>query len=256
MVSDEAGKFCLYREGDKMKIQVLYDNTIAESGFLPGWGFSCLIDGRILFDTGEHSEILFHNMEMMGINLEQIERVVISHDHYDHRDGLWHLLKRRKGLPVYICEGFSEITKTKIKAHGGKLHILNDNLKLGQEKNIFLFGQFEFEYKGVKMVEQCLGLTSENGVTVLAGCSHPGIVKMVRRVHRLLGNLPLYMAAGGFHLKNESEKNIEEIVKELQALGIQKVAPTHCTGTMAQDIFKHYFQENCLALGAGKEFII
>ncbi|MDP8209922.1 MAG: MBL fold metallo-hydrolase [Candidatus Stygibacter australis] len=239
-----------------MKIQVLYDNTISESGYLPGWGFSCLIDGRILFDTGEHSEILFHNMEMMKISVEQIEKVVISHDHYDHRDGLWQLLKLKNGLPVYICEGFSDVTKAKIEIHGGILHILNDNLRLGQEKDIFLFGGFEFEYKGEKMVEQCLVLTTQNGVTVIAGCSHPGIVKMVKRVHRLMGGKPLYLAAGGFHLKDSSEQEIEEIVKELQAIGIQKMAPTHCTGAMAQDIFKYYFQENCLSLGAGKELII
>lgn len=239
-----------------MKIQILYDNTVFESGYLPDWGFSCLIDGRILFDTGEHSEILLHNMEMMEISVEQIEKVVISHDHHDHRDGLWQLLKLKKGLAVYICKGFSDVTKAKIEAYGGRLHILNDNLKLGQEKNIFLFGGFDFEYKGEKMVEQCLVLTTENGVTVITGCSHPGIIKMVRRAQRLMGEKPLYLAAGGFHLKDSSEQEIEEIVKELQAIGIQKVAPTHCTGAMAQDIFKYYFQENYLTLGVGKEMII
>ncbi|MDP8220267.1 MAG: MBL fold metallo-hydrolase [Candidatus Stygibacter frigidus] len=237
-----------------MKIQVLYNNTISESGYLPDWGFSCLIDGRILFDTGEHSEILLHNMEMMEISVEQIEKVVISHDHYDHRDGLWQLLKLKKGLPVYICEGFSEITKTKIESHGGELHILNDNLRL--EKDIFVISGFDFEYKGVKMVEQCLVLTTDNGVSIISGCSHPGILKMVRRARRLFGGIHLYLAGGGFHLKDSSEKEIEKIVQDLQSIGIQKVAPTHCSGVMAEDIFKYYFQENCLSLGVGKELII
>ncbi|MCF7910965.1 MAG: MBL fold metallo-hydrolase [Candidatus Cloacimonetes bacterium] len=237
-----------------MKIQVLYDNTIAASGFLPGWGFSCLVDGRVLFDAGEHSEILFHNLEKFGIELEQIEKVVISHDHYDHRDGLWQLLKQRPGLPVYVCKGFSESTKAAIRNQGGKLRVYEDPYKL--ESDIFIFGEFAFEYKGVEMAEQCLALTTGNGVSVLAGCSHAGIIKMARRVRRMLGGIPLYLIGGGFHLKDVEEQKIEEVIRELQSMGWQKVAPTHCSGAMAEDICKYYFQENCLSLGAGNEIIV
>jgi len=54
MVSDEAGKFCLYREGDKMKIQVLYDNTIAELELEPQINEEGLFTS---FHVGQH---VFH----------------------------------------------------------------------------------------------------------------------------------------------------------------------------------------------------
>lgn len=76
-----------------MEIKVVFNNDVINNIFSNGWGFSCLVDKRVLFDTGEKSEYLFHNMKQMNIDPANIEKVVISHDHWDHTGGLWDLLE-------------------------------------------------------------------------------------------------------------------------------------------------------------------
>ena len=104
-----------------MTFTVLYDNSTHNPSILSGWGFSCLIDEHILFDTGEAPDSLFHNMDQLNVNPEKIESVVISHDHWDHTGGLWELLKKRKGLKVYACPGFSSEFKKRVTALKGTL---------------------------------------------------------------------------------------------------------------------------------------
>ena len=77
-----------------MRLKILYDNE-SEEGFISGWGFSCLIEtGKrtILFDTGWDGNILLHNMDKLGVIREEIDTIVISHEHWDHLGGLTYLL--------------------------------------------------------------------------------------------------------------------------------------------------------------------
>jgi 7,8-dihydropterin-6-yl-methyl-4-(beta-D-ribofuranosyl)aminobenzene 5'-phosphate synthase len=89
-----------------MKAAIAYDNRSVD-GFQAGWGFSCVVDGRILFDTGEAAESLLFNLKRLNVSLKDIEAVVISHEHWDHTGGLWKLLEKKSGLKVYGCPGFS-----------------------------------------------------------------------------------------------------------------------------------------------------
>ena len=54
-----------------MNAKIIFDNT-GEEGFQYGWGFSCLVDERILFDTGEEAEPLFYNMNRLQVDVEKI----------------------------------------------------------------------------------------------------------------------------------------------------------------------------------------
>jgi 7,8-dihydropterin-6-yl-methyl-4-(beta-D-ribofuranosyl)aminobenzene 5'-phosphate synthase len=233
-----------------MKLRILYDNTIAERGYLPGWGFSCLIGEDLLFDTGEYPEILFGNMEQMGIESSQIKKVVISHDHYDHQGGLKMLLEKEKGLPVYIGSRFSEDTRKMIEGSGGRMIRGNDWEEIAE--NVFLGEDIEFDYKDIQMSERGIVIRTAEGVTLLTGCSHPGIIKMSEGVRDHFVGEEIYLIAGGFHYKALEEGEIVERVENLQKLGIKKVAPTHCSGEIAQDIFKYYFKDNFISLGAGR----
>lgn len=71
-----------------MKLMVLYDNTSRIQRLQFGWGFSCLVDERILFDTGENGQSLLENMNTLHVDISKIDAVVISHEHWDHTGGL------------------------------------------------------------------------------------------------------------------------------------------------------------------------
>ena len=76
-----------------MKLTILYDNTVFEKGkgLKSDWGFSCLIKTErknILFDTGANPKILHNNMKILCINPSNIDKIIISHEHWDHNGGL------------------------------------------------------------------------------------------------------------------------------------------------------------------------
>jgi len=102
-----------------MEIKIVFDKEAVNKNLHIGWGLSILIDKKILFDTGERGDWLIKNMKFMGINPDDIEVIVISHDHWDHTGGLEAILKAKKSkTPVYVCKDFSEELKEMIKIKG------------------------------------------------------------------------------------------------------------------------------------------
>ncbi|MEA3432007.1 MAG: MBL fold metallo-hydrolase, partial [candidate division WOR-3 bacterium] len=87
----------------------------------------------------------------------------------------------------------------------------------------------------------------------VTGCAHPGIVNIVRKAKELL-NKNIYLVLGGFHLMAYSEKEVKEIIKELEELGVEKIAPSHCTGGRPIELFREAWGENFLDLGCGAVF--
>jgi len=85
-----------------MKITIVYDNE-ASADLKSGWGFSCLIEGkeRLLFDTGNSGKKLIYNMKQLNIVPETIDKVVISHNHWDHTGGLKEFLKLNNNAKVF-----------------------------------------------------------------------------------------------------------------------------------------------------------
>ncbi len=234
-----------------MKITVLYDNNpwIKELQF--GWGFSCLVDQRILFDTGQAPDPLFHNMNRLKVNPERIEAVVISHDHWDHTGGLWELLKRRKGLKVYACPGFSTDFKRRVNTLEGSMIESNSFQEI--EAHIAVTGEVPGEYKGSFMPEQALMVKTEGGITVLTGCSHPGLITIIQRVKSIFPKEPIALVLGGFHLMDQDRTTVASIVASFKELGVLKVGPTHCTGDQAKKIFQTHFGKHFIPVGSGLE---
>lgn len=234
-----------------MEIRVIFDKLAVDRGIQNGWGFSALADNRVLFDTGEKGPWLLNNISKMGIDINRdIERIVISHDHWDHTGGLEALLKTRaKGTPVYICPGFSDETKEKIISHGGRVVETKEFLEITAD--IYVTGAIAGIYKGSPMPEQALVLKTANGISVITGCAHPSILKILERVKEYLKTDRLFLVMGGFHLLEEDGRVIELIVKKFKEIGVQTVAPTHCTGTKAEEIFAKEYGADFVAVKAG-----
>jgi len=95
-----------------VKITIVYDNQ-ANAGLKSGWGFSCLIETqeKILFDTGDSGEKLIYNMKHLGIRPENVDKVVISHNHFDHTGGLKEFLRLNNKAEVLYPKSFSKPTR-------------------------------------------------------------------------------------------------------------------------------------------------
>jgi 7,8-dihydropterin-6-yl-methyl-4-(beta-D-ribofuranosyl)aminobenzene 5'-phosphate synthase len=234
-----------------VNIKILFDNNTAEKDILSGWGFSCLVDNNVLFDTGEDGESLLHNMRAMEISVSQLEDVVISHDHWDHTGGLEEILAKKEGIKVYGCPGFSEEFKEKVKDLRGQLIELKGFVEI--RKDMFATGAMQGTHKGQNIKEQALTVKTPKGITIVTGCAHPGIVKITEEVKERFPGEKLYCVVGGFHLKDKMEEDIVKVVARLQELGVKKIGPAHCAGEKAAAIFKKSFGENFIEIAAGKE---
>ena len=231
-----------------MYVKVLHD-TQAKKGLLSGKGFSCLVGGKILFDAAESPNALVENMDRLMVSIKDIEGVVISHDHWDHTGGLWEVLKRKKGIKVYACPGFSKTFKDCVKELGGELILVEEPTEI--VKDIYVSGEIKGEYKGKEITEQALIVKGDNGVSVITGCAHPGIMDILEHAKKKLKVDELYMVFGGFHLADMKREKISEIISGFKKIGVKKTGPTHCTGEKARRMFSGQYHDDFIPVKAG-----
>jgi len=234
-----------------MKIKILFDKVTENKKLHTGWGISFLVDNSILFDTGESGSLLMKNMKNLKVNSNKIEAVVISHDHWDHQGGLWELLRKKKGLTVYTCPNFSAEFKNKVKKLKGNLKETKKIVEIS--RNIFVTGEIAGEYKGEYMPEQALVIKTKKGISLITGCAHPGIIKILTAVKKAFPNENIYTVLGGFHLMDNDGRLIKIIADEFKKRGVKKVGATHCSGPRAEEIFKLKYKKDFLPIKVGKE---
>jgi 7,8-dihydropterin-6-yl-methyl-4-(beta-D-ribofuranosyl)aminobenzene 5'-phosphate synthase len=233
-------------------ITVVYDNLSYDSTLTSGWGFGCVIQtgkDTILFDTGGNGKVLLDNMQKLNIDAHSIQSVVISHNHLDHQGGLKDFLAVKSQVSVFIPSSSPVGLEHDIHSKGAKA------VRVDSFKQIANFIYSSGELKG-NIPEQSLVVQSRKGLVIITGCAHPGIVRIIEHVKPLFPYEPIYLAMGGFHLKGESSQNISKIVNTIQEYGVQKIAPSHCTGEAAIQIFKNRFGEDFIESGVGRRIVI
>jgi 7,8-dihydropterin-6-yl-methyl-4-(beta-D-ribofuranosyl)aminobenzene 5'-phosphate synthase len=234
---------------DSMDIKLIAVGSRPWELWTKQWGLSFLIGDNILFDTFANSRVLFKRAKRANVDLEKIQTVVISHDHWDHVGGLWKLLERRQGMDVYLPSSARDGVKSKIRTAGG--HVLDGSGVKTLRPDIFVTDEFMGKFDGKAIPEQALVLKSDKGVSVIAGCSHPNILTIVRNVKQVF-DAPVYGVVGGFHLMSSSLDDVHECASALKDEGIGLIAPTHCTGWRAERAFKEVFGESCVFLREGQ----
>jgi len=244
-------KGSIEEDGGELTITILYDNYPAVEGTKTDWGFACLIEGTektILFDTGTDPEILWHNIESLGVDMEKVEQIVISHDHGDHTGGLKSVLEKKRGFEVFFPASFPNSWVTAVEEMGSTVMRLGEPMEICKDVNI------TGEIRGV-VNEQALFLDTSKGLVVITGCAHPGIVKMAQRAREIVDK-PVYFVMGGFHLMRTPKSQVQSIIEDFKKLGVVKCGATHCTGDEAIAEFKNAFGDNYVPLGTGRVLTI
>ncbi len=253
-----------------MKLTVLVDDNMSDCRRLlaeHGLCFYIEDDGKkILFDTG-YSDVFIKNAISLGINLLDLDYIVLSHGHYDHTWGLTHYLayymsaieqKQRIKKPTIVThpntflekyeEGFGEIgcmlTETKLKKCFNVLTTyepvsLTDNLVFLAE--IPRFNDFEAKEPMEKVIrngkyeddyvleDSALAYKLNDCLSVITGCSHSGICNIVEYSQKTLKTTKIKSIIGGFHLIDTPEEKMNKIIGYLKKQDIKELYPCHCT---------------------------
>lgn len=232
-------------------IRIIYDNYAVSQDLTPDWGYAILITGLdddVLFDTGANPEIFESNFRKMKLDGEKIHFLVLSHEHGDHTNGIPGFVKIKNNIPVIIPESFSGRFKENMTKSGLEpVLVKNPALITG---NLFSSGEFSGS-----IPEQALVLNTKNGLVVMTGCSHPGIVEMLSKIQASF-NKNIYMVFGGFHLLLKSDREMEKIIAGMKSLGVVKVGATHCTGEKQTKMIREAFKSDFFELGVGNTVVI
>lgn len=234
-----------------VKIHVIYDNYVYKTGTEADWGFSILIEGLdkcILFDTGTKPEIFEANFKEMGLDASEIDEVFISHEHRDHFGGLEAMLKMNPDVKVVVPETFGKNFFKITEKTGSLTELVSRPVQVCR-------GLYTTGVLGRAIPEQSLVLNTDQGLVVMTGCSHPGIINILEQVKKDFGK-DIYMVFGGFHLMNKTEEEINEIIERMNELGVQKCGATHCTGEQQINWFRQAFGENFVEMGTGNVITI
>ena len=216
-----------------MTVQILYDNQGVQSSLDSGWGFSCLVGGEVLFDTGESGPALLRNMRKLGISADDISAVVLSHAHWDHYGGIADLLALRPELPIYIPDGAETILADADWMRTADVTVCAAAVPIGPFRTT---GTFAGSYKGSPMPEQALAVAGKKGVSLITGCAHPGILTMAQRFVADYAEESCYALLGGMHLLDLDPDAVGSHVARLRQLGFQKIIATHCSGEAAREL--------------------
>lgn len=235
-----------------VKIVILNDTRNSNKDkFANDDGFSAYIEignNKILFDVGP-SEKFMKNAEKLGINLNKVDTVVLSHGHYDHGDGLQYFNNKVEFIAHPNCTlkrwwkddhshySGMQLTKEELK-NKYMVHFTKEPYRINQYT--YYLGEITRKYP-VNLTKWVLEngqnddilddsgmvIHTENGIIVIAGCSHSGICNIVEQAKMVTNNNKVLAVIGGFHLReiNEDTNRVINYMKD----NVKEVILAHCT---------------------------
>lgn len=274
---------------NSLKITVLSENTAGRRDVLAEHGLALWIetDGRhILFDTGQ-GLALAHNADLLGVDLHEADTIALSHGHYDHTGGLYAEIEKFRRASVYahltaFRPRFSRAQDGRVSQVGSPVPSL-DWLQARVEKvyrvrspseiapGVWMTGEIPrrtaFEDTGGAFFldepctvpdeivdDQALVLNTRQGIVLLVGCAHAGIVNTLQHVAEMTGVRQVHAIIGGMHLHSASPERLENTVTALRTSGVRLLAPGHCTGARSSALLWSHFQGQWRPCPVGSRF--
>jgi len=262
---------------DRLKLVVLIENSPAYDTYLEGcFGLSLWLELytgesviRVLFDVGPRADTLFRNADVLGVPIDSVDAIVLSHCHFDHTAALSGVLSRiGKPIPVYghpalfrpcfvVAPEYMDYSMSGDNARasleaGGARFVLSE-MPSEPVPGLLLTGEVahvtDFEEQGGvscftidkdgdtvpdKLEDDVSALVNVRGLglVVLSGCSHAGIVNIVKQAKCIVSGVPIAAVAGGFHLLQATPQRTAQTIAALKELApeLSFIAPMHCTG--------------------------
>jgi len=281
-------------EISSIKITTLFENKAGkENKVLGQHGISFFIEMTVnnekhylIFDTGQKSDTLLKNAELLDVNLKKAEMIFLSHCHYDHTGGLVGLLEflnqdivvtahpevfkeayKEKDGKLYYVGIPDKDPEEKIVKNKGKLDFLKEPLEImpgvmttGEihqkavfpTKRVYKTSEGNYVEDTMKDDVSLMFNIKDKGILIITGCSHSGIIEIVEQSMNLAEGKNLYGIIGGFHLLNKKEDEVKDISKKLAKFNPKKLITGHCTGFDAMCILKQDFKEKFEDLYVGK----
>jgi 7,8-dihydropterin-6-yl-methyl-4-(beta-D-ribofuranosyl)aminobenzene 5'-phosphate synthase len=279
-------------------ITTLVENTSGLPLVVGEWGQSILVEAdgkKILFDTGPTGTVL-KNAAALGIDLSTIDKIVLSHGHYDHTGGLLDVLIKLKesgkhpdGIEIighpdifspkhFYIKDFIErsvgipFKREDLEALGARFNLGMEPVKISEKMlttgEITVTEAYEKIDKDLhtkvdgalvpdKLADD-LGIIikSEQGLIVLLGCGHRGIVNTLKHVQKITGISRIYAVIGGTHLISADAEQMQKTVEALKGFNIVRLGVSHCTGLKAGAVMAREFGDAFFFNSAGTKTVL
>ena len=276
----------------QIKLTTLSENTAGRVGLLAEWGLSVLLEAdnyKVLLDTGLDMSAAY-NAVIMGVDLNAVDSIVLSHGHRDHIGGFQRVLSvMRKRIEVIahpdIWTAKYSRTFSNQEQYAGSpfsrevLESWGASFKLSKEPvwitdKIVTTGEIpmQTEYEKIDpdlFVKEkgelrpdplrddlALIVKSDKGLIVVLGCGHRGLINTLHHAQKITGVEHIHMAIGGTHLIHASREQMDLTIAELRRLGVEKVGVSHCTGLQAAAILSQELGDSFFFNNAGSVITI
>jgi 7,8-dihydropterin-6-yl-methyl-4-(beta-D-ribofuranosyl)aminobenzene 5'-phosphate synthase len=273
----------------EVEVVILADNAANAPELSTEHGLSMwvTVDGkRILFDTGM-GVVLPGNTAALGIDLNRTDAIVLSHGHFDHTGGLPYVFEqgiaptifmhpdavgmrygclqtpphKPIGMRPEIAESLSArsadivptIKPTQVTNHLWVTGPIPRRTFFEDTGGPFFVDE-ECRVKDPITDDQAIWMETAEGIVVLLGCAHSGVVNTLDDVAKVTGATQFRAVVGGMHLLNASEERLASTVDALKRYQVKLIAPCHCTGDTVMPILAERFPEHCARAGAGSRF--
>ncbi len=273
-----------------ISVTVLVENTARGAGVLGEHGLAWWIDTgchRVLFDTGQ-GLALQHNALALGVDLARADAVVLSHGHYDHVGGLESALTVMPRAAIYM---HPRAIEAKFSGSGGGATGRSVSQAFVEQERfrapgravvqsveprevvpgVWMTGEIprtnDFEDTGGRFFldaalrhvdplldDQAVFFTCEEGVVVVLGCAHAGVINTLAYVSRLTGRDRIHAVLGGMHLEHASPRRMAQTFVGFRQYHVRRIGPLHCTGSRATIAFFNSFGDRCESAAAGTRF--
>jgi 7,8-dihydropterin-6-yl-methyl-4-(beta-D-ribofuranosyl)aminobenzene 5'-phosphate synthase len=254
-----------------LKVAVLSTMLVGNVTGIGEWGFSALIEAdghRLLLDTGARPDTVLQNAQDLKVDLSNVQDVILTHNHWDHVGGLMTLRKEMmKANPsalsrVYVAKGIfysrpSEhgeqnqmlAIKKDYEATGGKFIELEGAAEVFP--GAWLTGPVprkypEHNWSSTGRVQTPTGLAEDNipedqtlvlntpqGLVVVTGCGHAGIINILTFAREQFPNEPVQAIIGGLHLFPATDQQLDWTADKMKEFQVANLVGAHCTGIEA-----------------------